>query len=304
MGNPNVSGDAEVTENSINSDSDLHDSPPYAEGEKVFAYHSNRLYEAKVMRLDYKQKSWKFYVHYLGWKNSWDEWVDMASLMKHTEESKRKKDELDEKLGNDKNTKFARAGKTSNAAKGRKRRNESSSKGKSEANSDKLTTIQIPPTLKKQLVDDCEFVTHLGKLVKLPRTPNVNDILKMYLDQRLKKHGSVSDSVEEIMNGLGSYFDKALPVILLYNNERHQYQEACPNNITPSSIYGAEHLLRLLVKLPESMADAGIEKETVKEIQEQTVDFLRFLQRNHSAFFLSTYHVPEDMDNKNNKQGE
>lgn len=47
------------------------------------------------------------------------------------------------------------------------------------------------------------------------------------------------------MKGLSCYFDKALPVILLYNNEREQYQEACPNNILPSAIYGAEHLLRL-----------------------------------------------------------
>ncbi|XP_019437921.1 PREDICTED: protein MRG2-like isoform X2 [Lupinus angustifolius] len=226
----------------------------------------------------------------------------MDCLMKHTKESKRKKDEVDEKLGNDKNTN-ARAAKTSNA-KGRKRRNESTSKGKSEANPEKLISIKIPPTLKKQLVDDCEFITHFGKLVKLPRTPNVNDILQRYLDQRLKKHGSVADSIEEIMKGLGSYFDKALPVILLYKHERNQYQEACPSNTTASSVYGAEHFLRLLVKLPELMSNAGIEKETMTEIQEQTVDFLRFLQRNHNAFFLSTYHVHEDMENKNNKRGE
>jgi len=47
------------------------------------------------------------------------------------------------------------------------------------------------------------------------------------------------------MKGLSCYFDKALPVMLLYNNERQQYQEACPNDIVPSAIYGAEHLLRL-----------------------------------------------------------
>ncbi|RVW40452.1 hypothetical protein CK203_092366 [Vitis vinifera] len=28
---------------------------------------------------------------------------------------------------------------------------------------EKLVNIQIPPTLKKQLVDDCEFITHLGQ---------------------------------------------------------------------------------------------------------------------------------------------
>jgi mortality factor 4-like protein 1 len=47
------------------------------------------------------------------------------------------------------------------------------------------------------------------------------------------------------MKGLCCYFDKALPTMLLYNNERQQYQEACPNDIVPSDIYGAEHLLRL-----------------------------------------------------------
>lgn len=83
-------------------------------------------------------------------------------------------------------------------------------------NVEKLVSIQIPVKLKKQLVDDSEFVTHLGKvmisglisitsvgfndqviwgllisfalqLVKLPRTPNVDDIMKKYLEYRLKK---------------------------------------------------------------------------------------------------------------------
>lgn len=64
----------------------------------------------------------------------------------------------------------------------------------------------------------------------------------------------MGDSVEEIMKGLSCYFDKALPVMLLYKNERQQYQEACPANVFPSAIYGAEHLLRLfgmLVCLPQ-----------------------------------------------------
>ena len=52
----------------------------------------------------------------------------------------------------------------------------------------------------------------------------------------------------EILNGLRSYFDKALPVMLLYKEERGQYTDNVQEdhtNITPSSIYGAEHLLRL-----------------------------------------------------------
>lgn len=38
----------------------------------------------------------------------WDEWLDLDRLMKHTEENMRKKHDLDEKLGNDKNAKVPR----------------------------------------------------------------------------------------------------------------------------------------------------------------------------------------------------
>ena len=55
----------------------------------------------------------------------------------------------------------------------------------------------------------------------------------------------MTDSVGEIVKGLRCYFDRALPVILLYHKERHQYREAVTDNVSPSTIYGAEHLLRL-----------------------------------------------------------
>lgn len=47
------------------------------------------------------------------------------------------------------------------------------------------------------------------------------------------------------MKGIRCYFDKALPVLLLYNKEREQYHEVVVDNVSPSTIYGAEHLLRL-----------------------------------------------------------
>ncbi|KAL4301649.1 hypothetical protein AHAS_Ahas17G0322000 [Arachis hypogaea] len=242
-------------------------------------------------------------------KCSWDEWLATDCLMKDTEENMQIKLAIDEKFGHDKSTKIHRASfnkpKTpNNESRGRKRKSETPIKEKPEVPPDKLVSIQIPPTLRKQLVDDCEFITHLGKLVKLPRTPNVNDIMKNYFDYRLKKCGSISDSVEEILKGLCCYFDKALPVKLLYKNERQQYQEACPDNTTPSTVYGAEHLLRLFVKLPELLSHASIEEESMTELQAQLVDILRFLQRNQSTYFLSTYHVPDDIENSTNKQGD
>ncbi|XP_031740673.1 protein MRG2 isoform X7 [Cucumis sativus] len=232
---------------------------PFSEGEKVLAFHSFVIYEAK------------------------------------------KQQELNEKRGTDKKASRASHIKPKNVVKGKKRKNDAS-KEKGAMNVEKLVSIQIPVKLKKQLVDDSEFVTHLGKLVKLPRTPNVDDIMKKYLEYRLKKDATKDESIGEIVKGLICYFDKALPVMLLYKSERQQYEELMINDVSPSSIYGAEHLLRLFVRLPELLSQANIEEETLMELQQKLVDLLncRFLRKNQNAFFLSSYHVPENMETSTN----
>jgi mortality factor 4-like protein 1 len=109
--------------------------------------------------------------------------------------------------------------------------------------------IQIPASLKKQLTDDWEYIAQKDKVVKLPRSPNVDEILSKYLEFKTKKDGMVTDSVAEILKGIRSYFDKALPVMLLYKKERRQYQESIVDDTSPSTVYGAEHLLRLFGKI-------------------------------------------------------
>jgi hypothetical protein len=54
-----------------------------------------------------------------------------------------------------------------------------------------------------------------------------------------------ADSTGEVLKGIRLYFDKALPMMLLYKKERKQCSEAVGDNASPSTIYGAEHLLRL-----------------------------------------------------------
>lgn len=249
-------------------------STPFRQGEKVLAYHNSRIYEAKVLEVDSPKK--RFYVHYLGWNRKWDEWVDMDRLMKHNEENLQKQKALD----NEQLTKLNP--QNPNVIRGKKRKAMS-----------KLIDLQIPPTLKKHLVDYCEYITHTGKLVKLPCSPNVNDILKLYLEHRSNKDGRDSDSAEEVISGLSCYFDKALPAMLLYKGERQQYEEATANQISPSKIYGAEHLLRLFVKLPDILYHANIEEDTLSELQHNLQDFLKFLQKKQSLFFMSTYETPD-----------
>uniref|UniRef100_A0A2P2M348 Chromatin binding protein n=1 Tax=Rhizophora mucronata TaxID=61149 RepID=A0A2P2M348_RHIMU len=263
----------------------------FAEGERVLAYHGPRIYEAKVQKAECRKKDWGYFVHYLGWNKSWDEWVGTDRLMKHTEENVMKQQALEKKLGVDKNSKLGRSAQTksksstdakidkedikSNVAKGKKRKGDSNIE-KNNLSVEKLVKIQIPSTLKKQLVDDWEFVNQQDKLVKLPRSPNLDDILMKYLEYRSKKDGMMTDSVGEILKGIRSYFDKALPMILLYKKERQQFHDAVENDVSPSTIYGAEHLLRLFVKLPELLACVKIEEETLTRLQQILLDFLKY----------------------------
>ncbi|GLT40192.1 hypothetical protein SLA2020_143450 [Shorea laevis] len=279
---------------------------PFVEGEKVLAYFKKTIYEAKVIKVEYLLKDWRYFLHYTGWNKSWDEWVTVDRLMKFTPENLEKQKAMKKLDADNKSIKLGRATqikpRSSNVPRGKKRKADSVIKEKGAVPSEKLVNLQIPPTLKKQLVDDCEFITHLGKLVKLPRNPNVDEILKNYLDYRSKKDGMVADSLKEILKGIHCYFDKALPVMLLYKSERQQYEDTVGDDASPSSVYGAEHLLRLFVKLPELLFYANIEEETLLELQQKLVDFLKFLQKNQGLFFLSTYHVAEDVETSTNNQ--
>ncbi|XVF15492.1 hypothetical protein REPUB_Repub09cG0158400 [Reevesia pubescens] len=313
-------GSSSKEETATDADTSSGDTPPsnsniFSEGERVLAYHGPRIYEAKVQKAELRKKEWKYFVHYLVRKqksllwvghlaNSWDEWVGADRLMKHTEENVMKQQVLVKKLGVDKSSKSGRSSQTkpksssdakadkedqkNTVTKGKKRKSDSGVE-KDNSSMEKLVKIQIPSTLKKQLVDDWEFVTQQDKLVKLPRSPNVDDIFKKYLEYRSKKDGTMTDSIGEILNGIRCYFDKALPVMLLYKKERPQYQEVVLDDVSPSAIYGAEHLLRLFVKFPELLAYVNIEEETLSRLQQKLMDFLKFLQKNQSTFFLSAY---------------
>ncbi|XP_021903342.1 protein MRG1-like isoform X3 [Carica papaya] len=244
------------SESESETDEDLApslDSSPYIEGERVLVSHNKRIYNAKVMQVEYRKKECRFLVHYLGWNKNWDEWVAIDRLMKHNDENVQKQKAINAKQDADKNLNRGRAvhirPKSSNAARGRKRKNDSLCKEKGAICSEKFVNLQLPLILKKQLVDDCEFITQLGKLVKLPRSPNVDGILKKYLEYRSKKDGMVADSVREILKGLRCYFNKALPVLLLYKTEHQQYEEMIADDVSPATVYGAEHLLRLFGQL-------------------------------------------------------
>ncbi|CAI8609319.1 unnamed protein product [Vicia faba] len=278
MGNSSKDNSAVNSGDASPADAPPSDSSTYSEGEKVLAYHGPRIYEAKVQKAEIRKNEWRYFVHYLGWNKNWDEWVGESRLMKHTEANVVKQHALDKKQGVDKNVRSGRStqGKAksstdakvdkedirNNVSKGKKRKNDSGIE-KGSGNVEKLFKIQIPASLKKQLVDDWDFVNQQDKLVKLPRSPTVDEILTKYLEYKSKKDSMAADSTGEVLKVVDS--------------------------VSPSTIYGAEHLLRLFVKLPELLAYVNIEEETLNRLQLKLLDFLKFLQKNQSTYFLSAY---------------
>ncbi|MCO5567078.1 hypothetical protein L7F22_020763 [Adiantum nelumboides] len=219
-------------------------------------------------------------------------------LMKYSEANVEKQKKLFKDQNGDKNLKGRIAQskpKTTAVTRGKKRKADSGVEDRDADEPEQMMKIPLPGTLKKQLVDDWEFVSQLGKLIKLPRHPTVDDILKKYLEFKAKQDGVVGDALVEILNGLRTYFDKSLPAMLLYKPERAQFLEHVPENsiIAPSSVYGAEHLLRLFVKLPELLVYTNMEDDALLQLQQKLADFLKYLQKNQSVFFLSTYDGPK-----------
>ncbi|KAL6521894.1 hypothetical protein OROMI_031771 [Orobanche minor] len=278
-------GDGGTTSRATNKpmEDETIDSCPFRVGEKVLAFHSPRLYNAKVQK---------------GWKKHWDAWLDVNCVLKLTSENVRKQEQLNKEHGPGRRVQLLGRlsqdkTKVSVGVRGKKREREIIEKEERLFPLEKLVTIQIPSPLKKQLVDDHECITHMGQLVKLPRSPCAYEILNKYFDYWVMKDGKIVKAVGEFVNGLRCYFNEALPAMLLYKEEHQQYNEMIVDNVAPSGVYGAEHLLRLFVKLPEMLSRMHIDTETSTELQHRLLDFLRFLQSNQSAFFHSNYQSSE-----------
>lgn len=166
--------------------------------------------------------------------------------------------------------------------------------------------IPIPDHLKAILVDDWENVTKNNELVKLPSEHPVNQVLDTYFEQEKQKRrpGSADvDLLEEFIAGTKSYFTRCLGRILLYKFEKLQYAEirkAWDNAPTggdmdgkgPGDVYGPEHLARLVVKLPELIAQTNMDRQSVDRLREEMTKLCLWLSRNSGTYFTAAYEKP------------
>mmetsp|Transcript_13654 Transcript_13654/g.29289 ORF Transcript_13654/g.29289 Transcript_13654/m.29289 type:complete len:266 (+) Transcript_13654:201-998(+) len=246
----------------------------YAIGEKVLVPHTDKFYEAKILKAEFREdKLWYYFLHYTGWNKKYDEWVEETGLAKCPTgdnaalANSRKRVTLKEKFQRKRNVMDI-----------------SMQEGPGVH-----LDLDIPAILKKQLLDDYDAVVEDAKLVPLPRSPTVAELLQRYCTQAHEQRGS-SENEQQVALGLVTYFDKSLEAVLLYRAERAQAQEALADGRAASCVYGAEHLCRLLIKLPELLGVANATEDQRTNIAAMVQDVMYWMADNAITLF-----VPKDM---------
>lgn len=307
---------------------------------KCLAFHGPLLYEAKISKI-HEPGSKKiitkdgevdidkleeeiseemmtkriYYIHYKGWKNTWDEWVDSRRLKTYNVENLKLQKELKNAALTSTSSVSGISGKVSVNTSGNNKggRNGSSSSTASGANSDRSKkkrsdqdleseqdflkrpeiVVLCPDILKELLVNDWELITKEHQLVSLPSKPTVSEIIKKYRTSLGKLSSSEDEKYTEFLSGLKIYFNRALGSILLYRFERQQYLDITKDPATadkdPCDIYGAEHLLRLIVSLPSLIAYTNLDQESIAIFKDQVENLSKFLEQNQKTFFIKHY---------------
>ncbi|KAI0643206.1 MRG-domain-containing protein [Trametes meyenii] len=296
----------------------------FAINERVLCYHGPLIYEAKVLKLDTWDASTTqsgivgphYYVHYKGWKQTWDEWVDASRLLKFNETNiaLQKALQSQSQAAHASSAKAAKAqagggagASGSRGAGGRKDGARGTKRGREEDEGTRKPEMKlnVPEMLKVLLVDDWEAVTKNNQLVGLPRKPNVTELLEDF-KQHVLGQGSATHLKDPkvllptIVAGLQTYFDRALGANLLYRFERPQYAEVRKKYVTGptvqvgqekemSAIYGAEHFLRMLVSLPQMVASSSMDGESVGLLREYVNELLQWLVKEKDRVFAAEY---------------
>lgn len=159
-----------------------------------------------------------------------------------------------------------------------------------------LFTVAFDAECAAILVADADEITKNRKLVDIPLVYNVQTILHEWTHDRTAT-AAVADSEAEVRcsfaEALQKYFDRLLGQQLLYRFERPQYADwhaahAKDAAIRPSEAYGFAHLLRLIVVLPQILAEARMPLDACAlRIKTLLDDLLAFMTGARSRFFAA-----------------
>ncbi|KAL4427963.1 hypothetical protein ABPG75_002052 [Micractinium tetrahymenae] len=268
----------------------------WKKGSKVLVPHTDQYYGAVVVQGQKREDGQWYMVHYEGWSSKYDEWVREDEVVRYDRSL------LEQSA--------AAAGNAPGDLAARRRKADvAPAEPQLAVEIPQQLRLHIPPLLKKVVLDDSEQINLKGMLLPLPRNvngrPTVNDILKVQAAA-----SRVSEAAREMVAGLRQYFDRCLRHFLLYSHEVQQAEEALgggpanaaapsktggaaqPPRRPPSDLYGAEHLVRLFVKLPELVPVAYMTPPDVVRLEQALHDLMaRMTEVKKQAKYFS---LPEE----------
>mmetsp|Transcript_14794 Transcript_14794/g.30766 ORF Transcript_14794/g.30766 Transcript_14794/m.30766 type:complete len:261 (+) Transcript_14794:61-843(+) len=235
------------------------DESPYSEGDRVMIPLHSLIYEAKIEKSAFDSKNgWKYFVHYMGWNKKYDEWMPYASLKKFDDSVKL--------------TKPRQQG-----AQQKKRKREVS-----DEDFENMCKVSLPTLMKNKLVEEWDAITRDGKLIDLPKTKEAT------VGQILAQFEELVESREpwpEICSGLKGYFNKTLKTMLLYPQEREQADKLLKGKTLPSDVYGAEHLVRLFLKLPAILPYTNLNEESLVALVARLQSIVTFIKEQAATLY-------------------
>eukprot|EP00043_Microstomoeca_roanoka_P021471 m.255302 g.255302 ORF g.255302 m.255302 type:complete len:330 (+) comp19338_c0_seq1:213-1202(+) len=162
------------------------------------------------------------------------------------------------------------------------------------------SSLSVPLTLSRNLV--YQHLCHQQRmLVPLPRRPNVHDILEQFVRFEAEdKDTSRKQAEKSFCRNLEILFCVTLGQRLLWSVERPQYanryaeQQALPEEQQLTyfaTIYGGEHLLRLIVLLPELLRICIHPNAQLitKDDARLLAEFIHFFNEHREEFLTPTY---------------
>lgn len=287
----------------------------YKEGELIFAYSGPLLYPAKILKCQHSGTKTQYLIHYMKWNPKYDEWVEATRIMKHAKSTIELAERLQQDVSN-KSKKATGAGVGTGEGAGTKRRRLDATMETEQVEEGTALRFAFPYAIKRHLVEDWENVVQKKLLTRLPATQSVVNIFADFVADESSHEAtgeadigtktdkksptgaarsaeSTSSSKiarKEVCDALQQYFDRSLPVMLLFKFERLQYDAVASQaagHSAPSQIYGAPHLLRLLVRLPSVAEHASFSAAECDAFAVVIGSLIKFLTSNSTTYFSS-----------------